>query len=183
MNRFAWDLRYPDAEIIGTLFRGTNRGPMAVPGDYQVRLTVGGNSQTQSFRVEKDPRVEATVADLQTQFDLLIQIRDALGEAYRAIGTIREELAGLGAGERDGDFAQQLEEIERELIEARIEYREDVWNFPSKLNHQIAYLAQLVAAAESRPTDASYERFEELRMELAEIMRRLQETLRSRVVS
>jgi hypothetical protein len=54
-----------------------------------------------------------------------------------------------------------------------------VWNFPSKLNHQLAYLAQIVESADFRPTDASYERFEELRVQLADIIQRLEETLRA----
>jgi hypothetical protein len=179
MNRFVWDLRYPDAEIIGELYRGTSRGPTAVPGDYQARLTVSGRSQTQTLRVLKDPRVEATIADLQAQFDLLITIRDALSEAYGGIGRIRDELEGLSGDERISELARTLEELERELIETRIEYREDVWNFPSKLNHQLAYLAQIVESADFRPTDASYERFEELRVQLADIIQRLEETLRA----
>jgi hypothetical protein len=42
MNRFVWDMRYPDAtgfpKII--LWAGNLRGPVAVPGRYQVRLDV-----------------------------------------------------------------------------------------------------------------------------------------------
>jgi hypothetical protein len=179
MNRFTWDLRYPDAEIIGELFRGTNRGPTAVPGDYEARLTVSGRSQTQAFRVLKDPRVEASIADLQAQFDLLITIRDALSEAYGAIGRIREELENLSGDDRASELARTLSELEGELIQTRIRYREDVWNYPSKLNHQLAYLADVVASSDFRPTDASYERFEELRVQLTDVIERLEEALKA----
>ena len=59
-NRFTWDLRYPGA---GVAFEGmvmwqvnAEQGPVAVPGQYQVRLTAnGGVTQTQAFRIVKDP--------------------------------------------------------------------------------------------------------------------------------
>src|SRR2546430_13326571 len=48
MNRFAWDLRYDDPiQIPGAFYSGTGpKGPLALPGNYQVKLTVGGKSQT-----------------------------------------------------------------------------------------------------------------------------------------
>src|SRR5204863_61123 len=48
MNRFAWDLRYDDPiQIPGAFYSSTGpKGPLALPGDYQVKLTVGGKSQT-----------------------------------------------------------------------------------------------------------------------------------------
>src|SRR5439155_1471203 len=48
MNRFAWDLRYDDPiQIPGAFYASTGpKGPLALPGDYQVKLTVGGKSQT-----------------------------------------------------------------------------------------------------------------------------------------
>ena len=43
-------------------------GPLAPPGNYQVRLTGDGVTQTQSFVIKKDPRlVNVTDADLAEQ--------------------------------------------------------------------------------------------------------------------
>src|SRR5262249_26065512 len=65
LNRFVWDLRYPDATRFPNLilWAGMLRGPLVAPGDYQVRLTVDGKSQTQGFAVKKDPRVQTTPED------------------------------------------------------------------------------------------------------------------------
>ncbi len=186
MNRFAWDLRYPDAEIDGELFRGTSSGPKAVPGEYTVRLVVDGQSQSRTFRILKDPRIPATQADLVAQFDMLLEIRDAIEDAYGAIGEIRNVNAELASGGDTGLSDQQLEalsEIEQALIQDRIEYREDVWNFPSKLRHQIAYLASVVASTDAGPTDAAVERGGELRAELDALIARLEEMLNRPIVS
>src|SRR5213075_784409 len=70
MNRFAWDLRYEDpVQIPGAFYSGVGpRGPLAPPGDYQVKLTVGGKSQTAPLHLAIDPRTKGSEAALQKQF-------------------------------------------------------------------------------------------------------------------
>ena len=48
--------------------------PWVAPGDYTVALTVDGKTFTQPLTVAMDPRVKASAADLQEQFDLLVAI-------------------------------------------------------------------------------------------------------------
>ncbi len=93
INRFEWDMRYPDAtNIIGgskTLFyNGGIRGPEAVPGTYQVRLKIGEQALTKSFQIKKDPRISATQQDLKEQFDFLMKIRDQLSATHEAANQI-----------------------------------------------------------------------------------------------
>src|SRR2546421_861565 len=69
LNRFVWDLRYADAHRFkGLVFwAGNTRGPLAMPGSYKGRRTVGGWSGARGFNVMKDPRGKATQDDLQKQ--------------------------------------------------------------------------------------------------------------------
>jgi hypothetical protein len=113
------------------------------------------------------------VADLQEQFDLLIQIRDAITETYDAIKEIRE----LKEQSSDSELVEKLTAIEHELIEPRIKYREDCWNFASKLNHFLSYLADKVGTGDFKPTDAALERYQELRGMLDREKTRLDEVL------
>ncbi len=187
MNQFVWDLRYPDAETIeNTLFRGTSRGPKAVPGTYRVRLAAAGLTQSRSFQILKDPRVGSSQRDLEDQFNLLIEIRDAVTETYDAIKTIRglrDEVtqAAEGADEEltvaGNTLATKLTTVEHGLIEPRIQYREDCWNFPSRLNHFLAYLAEKVGTGDYKPTDAAGERYRELRDMLDDQLIQLMEVL------
>jgi photosystem II stability/assembly factor-like uncharacterized protein len=112
MNRFSWDMRYPDAtgfpKII--LWAGNLRGPIAPPGKYQVRLTItgltvkqsmpiGGNpintympvqTLTESFTIVKNPLLtNVTDADLQEQFKFAMQIRGKLSQANETVVRIR----------------------------------------------------------------------------------------------
>ena len=69
LNRFVWDLRYEEARHVPGyyLYEYGNgaRGPVAVPGHYQVRLTVGGQTQTAGFDLKLDPRVNVSQEDLR----------------------------------------------------------------------------------------------------------------------
>ena len=92
LNRFIWDTRYAEAKKIpgdaGT--EDALAGPMVVPGAYQVRLTVGDQTQTATFRVAKDPRVDVSQRDLEAQRDFLLQLRDKLTETHEAILMLRD---------------------------------------------------------------------------------------------
>ncbi len=92
LNRFVWNMRYPDARNVeNAIYRSSGvAGPLAPPGAYQVRLTVGDVSSVQSFAIRKDPRVAASDDDLRDQFALALQIRDKLSETNDAIMQIRE---------------------------------------------------------------------------------------------
>lgn len=112
MNRFVWNMRYPDATPVpGAIFwAGSTDGPIAAPGRYRVRLTVGGETHEQPFAIVKDPRVAATQADLDAQFDLLLKIRDHLSRTHAGINQLRDiraqvegwekRISGQGAGGR-----------------------------------------------------------------------------------
>ena len=70
MNRFAWDLRYDDpTQIPGAFYTSDGpRGPLALPGDYQVKVTVAGKSQTAPLHLDIDPRTKGSESALQKQF-------------------------------------------------------------------------------------------------------------------
>ena len=74
MNRFQWDLRYPDAaEVKGIFHSGFSAsqptGPEVVPGTYYVTLTYGGTAHKQPLVVKLDPRLQTTQVALRERFD------------------------------------------------------------------------------------------------------------------
>src|SRR5436190_1460872 len=94
LTRFAWDMRYPGATVFpGMVLWSANaaQGPVAVPGNYQVRLTVGDHVETQPLLVKIDPRLSSmSESDLREQFEFAIKIRDKTSEANQAVIDIRE---------------------------------------------------------------------------------------------
>src|SRR5437868_6789443 len=92
MNRFAWDLRYDDpVQIPGAFYTGEGpKGPLALPGDYQVKVTVAGKSQTAPLHLAIDPRTKGQEAGLQKQFSLTMQMNDRISQLHQAVNEIRD---------------------------------------------------------------------------------------------
>ncbi len=195
LNRFVWDLHYPDAHRFkGLVFwAGSTRGPLAVPGPYKARLAVGNWSETREFKVVKDPRVKTTQEELQKQFDLLVRIRDRLSAANDAVKQIREikdQVDGVAGRARqlpdgpDGkgtalarqadSLKAKLGSVEESIYQVRNRSNEDPLNFPIKVNNKLASLAGVVGSADGPPTDQSYQVFDELSRELQGHLDRLQ---------
>jgi hypothetical protein len=109
MHRFVWDLRYPPPAVpsfsypIAAVYQNTPReprGPWVAPGDYTVRLTVGGRAYTQPLTVKMDPRVKTAPAALAQQFALSMQVYDALerdGGMLQEARSVRAQLQDLKA--------------------------------------------------------------------------------------
>jgi photosystem II stability/assembly factor-like uncharacterized protein len=103
MHRFAWDLRYerpagvrqgyPISAIDGYT-PAEPRGPIALPGTYTVRLTVDGAVHTERLRIEMDPRVTTSAADLKLQFDLSMGIKQVLDRRGDSASADLRRLAG-----------------------------------------------------------------------------------------
>src|SRR5678816_1151247 len=72
------------------LWSGEMRGPRVTPSRYQVRLTVDGQTTSQSFEVKPDPRLSASAADFAKQLALGLKIRDKVTETHNAIIQIRD---------------------------------------------------------------------------------------------
>jgi hypothetical protein len=92
MNRFAWDLRSDDPiQIPGAFYSGTGpKGPLTLPGDYQVKLTVSGKSQTVPLHLAVDPRTKGSETALPKQFALSMQVKDRISQLHQAVNEIRE---------------------------------------------------------------------------------------------
>src|SRR5207248_10891265 len=92
MNRFAWDLRYNDpVQIPGAFYSGTGpKGPLALPGNYQVKMTAAGKSQTVPLKVVIDPRNKGAEPALQKQFTLSTQVNDRISQLHQAVNEIRD---------------------------------------------------------------------------------------------
>jgi hypothetical protein len=183
LNRFSWDLRYEKpTEIAGAAsWGGRPAGPLAVPGQYQVRLTVPGvKPLTVPLEIKLDPRLKTSQADLAKQFDLAMKIRDRVKDDHDAVKQIRDVRTQLKAletrlkndsrGKELVAAAEQLDKkmtaIEEELIQVKSKSSEDPLNYPIKVNDKLMALEGTVESAEAAPTQQSYEVFDELSRQL-----------------
>jgi photosystem II stability/assembly factor-like uncharacterized protein len=172
---FGWNMRYPGfTDFEGRIFWAAgNVGPRAVPGEYQVRLTVDGESQTQSFAIELDPRIDdVTIAQLQERFDLAIELRDRVSAANEAVVQIRDikdevddRLSQTSAQpvQRQGQVVKDnLSAVEQAIYQVRNQSNQDPLNFPIKLNNKIAALMGVIEQGNVDPPEQAYEVYQYL---------------------
>lgn len=176
-NRFNWDLRYEGATVFeGEVMWGARaeQGPLAVPGNYQVRVTADGISAAQPLEVKLDPREHVTAQDLQKQFELSIKIRDQVSLCDEMVIAIRKAAKDPAASPNLRDTLSTLEE---EIYQVRNRANEDPLNFPIKINNQIAALARTVETGDNPPTAQDLEIYQLLSGKLAAIKTRFDQVL------
>ena len=105
MHRFVWNLAWgapggTAANQSGDYEYRSPRGPRAIPGTYQVRLTVDGKTFDQPLKIVMDPRSPATPRDLEQQLQLARQIfAEAISsrQALAEIRSVQKQLSEPGA--------------------------------------------------------------------------------------
>ena len=198
-NRFVWNMRAADPTRVQGYMASEDAlvGPMIAPGQYSVRLTVGEQTLTQPFVVEKDPRVSATQPDLDAQYALLLRIRDKLSQTHDAINRIRsikqqaeewqrrtgEHEHGAKIAEAGKALAEKLSAIEEELTQVKAKNRQDTLDFPIQLNTKLAMLSGTVASADAAPTSQSVAVFDDLAGRIDAQIARLQSTIETDVAA
>jgi photosystem II stability/assembly factor-like uncharacterized protein len=191
LNRFVWDLRYEEANRVPGYFlweyNDGAKGPLAVPGNYQVRLTANGKSLMAPFEVKIDPRVTTSQSDLEKQFKLQMDVREQLNRVYYAVNQIqdvREQLDGLKKRLVPGDSMKALFDgasaldakliaVRDPLINFRISASEDSLAYAPGIDAKLAFLSMAVAGfADSAPTEAQYQEFDKLKKQTDELLAR-----------
>ena len=120
MYRFVWNLTWdssggPSADE-DSEYKNPS-GPKAVPGTYEVRLTVDGKVHNQSLKIIMDPRSPATPEVLTRQLQLARQI---FGETIEA----RRALAEIGSAQKKlADIYQNLNQKLEPKLDQKLEQR------------------------------------------------------------
>jgi photosystem II stability/assembly factor-like uncharacterized protein len=196
MNRYGWDLRYEaPVPIPGAFYQGLGpQGPLAVPGTYAVKLTVGSFTQTVPLEVRIDPRLKnVSIADLQKEFDLSMKIRDsndALHTAVNQIHELRAELQTLKKWAGDSSQAKEviaaadaldkkMTPIEEQLIQVKMKSSEGNLRYPDELNQELAILTDTVEYADSAPTQPDNQVYDMLNTKLQAQLKALHEVFSS----
>jgi photosystem II stability/assembly factor-like uncharacterized protein len=174
MNRFVWDLRYQSAPRVKGYYlyeyEGGAKGPLAVPGKYQVKLTLDGQALTAPLALRPDPRIKVSPEDLQKQFALLMDIRGELARVYGAANQIiaaRADLGRRGKSPQNQALDERLGALQDRLLNMRIHANEDSLNYGLGVDGSLAGLALAVSGeADAAPTEADLAQFKKLKAEV-----------------
>ncbi|MGC2530576.1 MAG: hypothetical protein WA639_22740 [Candidatus Acidiferrum sp.] len=182
LNRFVWNLQYESPTTVpGSVgWGGRPEGPLVVPGTYEIKLTVGGKSESAKVEITKDPRVSATQADFDKQEELAKRISERVGAGDEAVNQLRsvrtqlealkKRLAADASAKPVVDSAdaliKKMNAVEEKIIQPKATSGEDALNYPIQVANQLAALQETVESADTAPTAASFEVFDVLNKRL-----------------
>jgi hypothetical protein len=185
-----WNLRYPNATSFPGLvyWSGSNQGPKAPLGGFTVRLVVDGQTLQESFDVLKDARLtHVTDADIAAQFQLDLAVRNATDDANQDVINIRACTAQVDdrvTAANDPAVTQagtalnaELNAVQNELYQTKLQASEDPLNFGIKLNNRIASLHAVIESVDARPTDQLEQVFAGLDLQLQPQLQKLRDTV------
>lgn len=168
-NTFVWDTRGKGAEKLDgmILWWASLDGAKAVPGSYKVHLNVNGDTSTETFKIVPDPRAEASVQEMQEQFNFITDINTTIDKAHQSIKKIRKintQLDAFSSQYKDNEatkelvtkakaMKERLEEVEKALYQTKNRSNQDPLNFPIKLTNKLGHLNSLVAIDDFPPTE------------------------------
>jgi hypothetical protein len=184
MNRYAWNLRYNDPiQTPGAFYGGAGpRGSLALPGDYQAKLTANGKTQTAPLHLVLDPRSKGQEAALQKQFALSQQVTERISQLHQAVNEIRDvkaQIKGLHAKfDQDervkpalaaaDEMEKKMSAIEEQLIQVNLKGSEGSLAFPVMLNEKFDTFSHAIDAGDREPTKPEMDVFAALTASLEE---------------
>ncbi len=168
-NVFVWDYKYPGAEKFEgmIMWSASLSGAKAVPGTYQVRLSVNNFKSQNTFEIMRSPTSESSVDQMREQFTFVNQINKTISKAHQSIEKIRRTKLKLNeflnnfSDNKDAKnivgkanfLIDSLSTVENALYQTKNESRQDPLNFPIKLTNKLGHIANLVTMNDFPPTD------------------------------
>jgi photosystem II stability/assembly factor-like uncharacterized protein len=181
LNRFVWNLEWPYPYTLRYNFRGRHidyveytlpdhavagrtpinqpPGPLAVPGKYEVVLTVDGQTYRQPLVIAVDPRVHPAPGDLEAQLDLARMFDAWMNSSYHSyseVGALRTALAAAAkALPPDSPATAAAQALEKELGEIQ-EGTNTAPGFGA-INRDVARFVTMIQSGDIRPAKSVIE--------------------------
>ncbi len=180
LNRFAWDL-YTQIDPSPTQDRRryyifypmTITGPQVLPGTYTVQVDVPGSPVRAPVTVVLDPRNSATPAQLQGQYDALVELAAIQSRVESSIDRLQhmsDDAANLRkhstASTAQGALTKLMPEIAAQLDQLR-NSEPSGYRQPARLSEQIAYLRDIIDQYDGPPTQPQLQLIAQYRQQAA----------------
>ena len=165
INRFRWNMKY-----LGSWDEDEEKrfmdGPLAAPGRYTARLTVGDSVSEQEIELLVDPRVadtSTTIDDIKEQIAFELKIVALLTEARKLEHRLIKEQEHLEE-KNESDFLSEHESrrlAEIEVVLDTLKTADIIYPQPMLVD-QISYLYNMISNADQAPGKEAEDRYQEL---------------------
>lgn len=157
INRFKWDFRHLGVWEEDSQKRYLN-GPLVSPGNYNIVLTVNGESYKQSVSIKVDPRLMesgVSVSDIKKQEEFTLELVNFISKMQQ----FKYQLT-----ENNKSRKNAKKKREASAVIAQLETKKGTYEEP-KLIDQAKYLFYLINGGDQLPGKDAYDRLAELKSE------------------
>jgi hypothetical protein len=188
MHRWVWDLRAPapkseDQEYpISAILHDTPPtplGPTLLPGEYQVRLSVGGSHYTQPLIVKMDPRVKVPLAALREEFQVETRLVSLMNDLHTPLEQARSIHTDCDEASKhaEGSLAEELANFNKKLtsvLGASGSPFAPASPEPTltRVSGQLATLYDAVSGVDAGPTSSQMKGLSQVEKDIPGLMRR-----------
>jgi len=175
---------------------GGGQGPKYPAGTYSVTVRSGSWSETQSFRLNTDPRFLPIMTDAESveQFKLANEIGSQIKSLYDNLARIRDvkkqtseiaQKAGANSAVTAASklLTDKLVSIEGDLTQLQGEGGQDALNFPGRMDNQLIALYQNIVGTERHMGTTIRERYKDLKPQADQLMLRATTALKTDVAA
>ena len=179
------------------MWGGGGGSPQPAPGVYTVKVSSGGWSQSQTFRLNSDPRYTPVMSDaegaaqlkmalevggwVKQLYDTLAQLRDAKQQAATIANKAGAQNSSVAAAAKT--FTDRVVAVEGDMTQLQGEANQDALNFPGRLDNQLTALYQNIIRTERRLSTSVTERYADLKPQFDQIMQRASTVLKADVAA
>ena len=174
LNRFVWDLRHGVMPgVNGVYIEGSYRGHKVSPGTYNISLTSGELSQSNTVTIKKNPNYDITLddyqvydvlmSDMETQFEVMHDMVNQLKNKYDQIANLSPKVEG------NSEIAKQIKSLltkmknwDDEMVQRLSKAYDDVENFENKFTAEWLFLINQTESDIPVVNQGSMDRYAEL---------------------
>ena len=168
LNRFVWNMRYPMVTSVPGR-PPTAIMPIAKPGEYGIRLTVDGESQTSTFQLSANPNDPVTKEESEAKaafwMDLYANVETMTQNVLAALKLKADTLAKVEALKESGsNNAAEAEKLAAVVAQVADDYESiyvptgrtlaEIINLPAKIFTKMTHLSGTLDQSEGPPTQA-----------------------------
>jgi len=178
MNKFNWDMNYPEGEKVPEsviLWNRVRMVAMAPPGQYYARFTIGRDSTEVPFTIVADPNYKVSQEEYDAQFAFLRKAQAKFDEVIRAQKDMSElrrqmteftERLGKECPKEVKDLTEtigkKLTPIEEAFHQTKAKSVQDVLNYPIQLDDKLSSVYRTAAVGNGAPAKQVLEAYEDV---------------------
>ena len=196
MNRFVWNFRIDDIKLVPDVsFFGGYSGYRVGPGQYSVRLTMGEESTTQSFKIQQDPRIDIRNRDQNEHQSLMADLYSQINDLHSSIvkaRSIRSQIQKMNERLKEKDAVQDLiqsgesaieaiDNWEGNVVQTKMETFQDVVNFLNRLNAHMLNLLSTIDGSDPPLTQGQRQRYADLSEEWESYKKKLNQIMNNEI--